>query len=51
MKLWEVSYEQKQPSEQRSSIQKDVLKDFVNFTGKHLCWSPTCNSSLGGVHL
>ena len=21
-------------------MQKDVLKNFVNFTGKHQCWSP-----------
>ena len=24
---------------QRSSIQKGVLKNFTTFTGKHLCWS------------
>ena len=30
---------QKQPSEQRCSVKKDVLKHFVNFVGKHLCWS------------
>ena len=32
-------YCQKQPSEQRCSVKKGVLKDFVNFIGKHLCWS------------
>ena len=28
---------QKQPA--TCSVQKDVLKNFVNFTGKDLCWS------------
>ena len=32
-------YCQKQPSEQRYSVKKGVLKDFVNFIGKLLCWS------------
>ena len=32
-------YCQKQPSEQRCSVKKGALKDFVNFIGKHLCWS------------
>ena len=27
-------------SHQRCSIKKDVLKNFVIFTEKHLCWSP-----------
>ena len=31
-------YWQNQPSEQRCSVKKGVLKDFVIFTGKHLCW-------------
>ena len=34
-----IVYRQKQPSEQRRSVKKGVLKDFVNFIGKHLCWS------------
>ena len=25
-------------SHRRCSVRKDVLKNFVNFTGKHLCW-------------
>ena len=25
-------------SHRRCSVKKDVLKDFVNFTGKYLCW-------------
>ena len=32
-------YCQKQPSKQRCSVKKGVLKDFVNFIEKHLCWS------------
>ena len=32
-------YCEKQPSEQRCSVKKGALKDFVNFAGKHLCWS------------
>ena len=32
-------YCQKQPSEHRCSAKNGVLKDFVNFVGKHLCWS------------
>ena len=32
-------YCQKQTSEWRFSVKKGVLKDFVNFKGKHLCWS------------
>ena len=32
-------YCQKQPSEQRCSVKIGVLKDFVNFIEKHLCWS------------
>ena len=32
-------YYQKQPSEQRCSVKKGVLKNFVNFVGKHLRWS------------
>ena len=28
-----------QPSEERCSVEKGVLKDFVNFIGKHLFWS------------
>ena len=32
-------YCEKQPSEQMCSVKKGVLKDFVNFIGKHLCWS------------
>ena len=34
-----TAYCQKQPSEQRCSVKKGVLKDFVNFMGKHQCWS------------
>ena len=32
-------------SHERCSIRKGVLKNFANFTGKHLCWSllQTCN--------
>ena len=34
-------------SHRRWSVKKDVLKDFVNFTGKYLCWGlfliKTCN--------
>ena len=26
-------------SHQRCSVKKDVLKNFANFTGRHLCWS------------
>ena len=26
-------------SHRRCSVNKDVLKNFANFTGKHLCWS------------
>ena len=32
-------YCQKQSLEQRCSVEKGVLKDFVNFIEKHLCWS------------
>ena len=32
-------YCQKQPPESRCSVKKVVLKNFVNFMGKHLCWS------------
>ena len=32
-----VQYVQKQPPE--VFFKKDVLKNFANFTGKHLCWS------------
>ena len=32
-------YCQKQSSEQRCSVEKGVLKDFVNFIEKHQCWS------------
>ena len=32
-------YCQKQPSEWRRSVKKGVLNNFVNFIGKHLCWS------------
>ena len=32
-------YCQKQPSEQKCSVKRGVLKDFVNFVGKHLFWS------------
>ena len=32
-------YCQKESQEQRCSGKKGVLKTFVNFTGKHLCWS------------
>ena len=32
-----VQYVQKQPTE--VFFKKDVLKNFANFTGKHLCWS------------
>ena len=34
-----TAYCQKQPPEQRCSVKKGVLKDFVNFMGKHQCWS------------
>ena len=27
-------------SHRRCSVKKGVLKNFANFTGKHLCWSP-----------
>ena len=30
---------QKQPPDQTCSVEKGVLKNFVNFTRKHLCWS------------
>ena len=32
-------------SHQRCSVKKGVLKNFANFTGKHLCWSllQACN--------
>ena len=32
-------YCQKQTSEERYSVKKRVLKDFVNFLATHLCWS------------
>ena len=32
-------YFHKQPPEYRCSVKKGVLKNFVNFIGKHLCWS------------
>ena len=32
-------YFQKQPPEQECSVKKGFLKNFVNFIGKHLCWS------------
>ena len=35
-----TAYFQKQPPEYRCSVKKGVLKNFVNFIGKHLCWSP-----------
>ena len=34
-------------SHQRCSIKKDVLKNFANFTGKHLCQSPFFNKVAG----
>ena len=33
-------YFQKQPPEYRCSVKKGLLKNFVNFIGKHLGWSP-----------
>ena len=39
----------------RTSVKKEVLRNFANFTGKHLCWSPfltklqTWNSNTGVV--
>ena len=40
-------YCQKQPSEQRCCVKKGVFKDFVNFVGKHLCWSLFLNKVSG----
>ena len=31
-------YYQKQPTQQRCSVKKGVLKNFVSFIRKHLCW-------------
>ena len=32
---------------QRCSVRKSVLKNFANFTGKHLCWCPVLNKVEG----
>ena len=44
-----VSYLQKQPS-QRCSMQKDVLRNFTKFTGKHLCLRPATLFKKGLWH-
>ena len=38
-KKYRSSHQKCRRSHQRCSIKKCVLKDFANFTGKHLCWS------------
>ena len=40
-----VQYVQKQPPE--VFFKKNVLKNFANFTGKHLCWSLFFNKVTG----
>ena len=40
-----VQYVQKQPPE--VFFKKGVLKNFANFTGKHLCWSLFSNNVTG----
>ena len=34
-----IIYMRYRSSNQRRSVKKDFLKNFANFTGKHLCWS------------
>ena len=33
-------------SHQRFSVKKDVLKNFTNFTGKHMCWGRARHATL-----
>ena len=34
-------------NKQKVSHEKAVLKNFVNFTEKHLCWNPYFNKNVG----
>ena len=34
-------------SDRRCSVKKDVLKNFIKFTGKHLCWGSFFNKVKG----
>ena len=37
-------------SHRRCAVKKDVLKNFTNFTGKHLCWRLSLIKLLAGRH-
>ena len=38
---------QKQPPEVQEVVTAAVIKNFANFTGKHLCWSNFLNKVAG----
>ena len=40
-----LRYQVNRSSHRRYSVKKGVLKNFANFTGKHLCWSFFNNSA------